>query len=100
MVKINEKLTKQVAQLNVEKNDLLKKIILLEGDLTKSKKIKGGRSGELEHVKKNIRMLNSGSTKLDQILSSGKAIRDHKGLGYKRRKLRFEKCFCSGGASE
>ena len=50
VVKINERLTKQVAQINVEKNDLLNKNMLLKGNLTKSQKIKeelseGNRSG-------------------------------------------------------
>ena len=38
IVKVNEKLTKQIAQLNIEKNDQLKSIMLLEGDLVESKK--------------------------------------------------------------
>ena len=52
VVKINERLTKQNAQLNIEKNDKLKRIMLLEGDLAERKKIQGELSGELEHMKK------------------------------------------------
>ena len=83
VVKINERLRKEHAQLNIKKNDQLKRIMLLEGDLAKRKKIQGELSGELEHMKKQVRMRKSGSSKLDQILASGKATRDHVGLGYK-----------------
>ena len=34
-------------------------------------------------MKKTIKMLNSGSLKLDQILTVGKVAGDHMGLGYK-----------------
>ena len=34
-------------------------------------------------MKKTVRMLNLGSSKLDQILTVGKAAGDHEGLGYK-----------------
>ena len=83
MVKFNERLTKQVAQLNAENDDLLKRNMLLEGNVVESKKIQGDLSGELEHMKKQVRMLNSRSSKLDQIIASGKATGDHMGLGYK-----------------
>ena len=33
-------------------------------------------------MKKSVKMLNSGSSELDHILSLGKAARDHVGLGY------------------
>ena len=39
VVKFNERLTKQVAQLKTEKDDLLKRNMLLEGDLVEKKKI-------------------------------------------------------------
>ena len=34
-------------------------------------------------MKKTVKMLNSGSSKLDQILTVGKVAGDHMGLGYK-----------------
>ena len=61
----------------------MKKILLLKGNLAKSRKIQGDLGGELEHIKKSITMLNSGSSKLDQILTVGKTIGDHVGIGYK-----------------
>ena len=56
--------------------------MLLEGNLAESEKIQENLSGELEHMKKQVRMLNSGSSKLDQILTVGKAASDRVGLGY------------------
>ena len=82
IVKVNEKLTKQIAQLNIEKNDRLKNIMLLEGNLIESRKIQGDPNGELEHMKKSIWMLNS-SSKLDKILTVRKAAGAHVGLSYK-----------------
>ena len=61
----------------------MKKILLLKGNLAKSRKIQGDLGGGLEHIKKSITMLNSGSSKLDQILTVGKTIGDHVGIGYK-----------------
>ena len=60
----------------------MKKILLLKGNLAKSRKIQGDLGGGLEHIKKSITMLNSGSSKLDQILTVGKAASDRVGLGY------------------
>ena len=37
---------------------------------------------ELEKLKKLVKMLNSCSSKLDQILSAGRIEKDHFGLGY------------------
>ena len=76
VVKLNEKLSR-------EKEDQAKRIKALEGELVESQKIQGDLSGELEHMKKTVKMLNSGSSKLDQILTVGKVAGDHMGLGYK-----------------
>ncbi|PON99332.1 hypothetical protein TorRG33x02_048750 [Trema orientale] len=40
-------------------------------------------SAELERTQKSLKMLNSGTSKLDHILSVGKTSSDHKGLGFK-----------------
>ena len=52
-------------------------------NLAESEKIQGELSEEVEHMKKQLIMLNSGSSKLNQILTSGKATGDHMRLGYK-----------------
>ena len=75
VAKLNEKLLR-------EKEDQAKKIKALEGELSESKKIQGDLNGEREHMKKTVRMLNSGSSKLDQILVIGKTAGNHMGLGH------------------
>ena len=89
VTKLNEKLLR-------EKEDQAKKMKALEGELaeskktqddlndelTESKRIQGDLSGELEHLKKTVKMLNSSSTNLDQILTTGKNAGNHMGLGY------------------
>ncbi|EXB90374.1 hypothetical protein L484_004877 [Morus notabilis] len=37
---------------------------------------------ELEHAQKTLKMMNSGTSKLDHILTMGKANGDHYGLGF------------------
>ena len=54
---VNEKLNQQVILLNMEKDDHLKKIDILEGELAGSKKSQGDLNGELEQMKKLVRML-------------------------------------------
>ena len=49
IVKVNEKLTKQIVQLNIEKNDHLK-IGTLGRELIKSRKIQCDLNGELEQM--------------------------------------------------
>ena len=50
--------------------------------MQKTKKIQANRNVELEQMKKFVRMLNSGSSKLDQILTVRKLVGDRVGLGY------------------
>ena len=40
---------------------------------------------ELEGMKKSVKMLNSGSSKLDEILNAGRADKTHVGLGYTKK---------------
>ena len=60
-----------------------KRLKLLKANLQKSKKIQGDFSGELEHIKKTVRMLDSGSSKLDQIHMAMKIAGNQISLGYK-----------------
>ena len=60
--------------MSKEKNELLEKV--------RSLKIKLAKNVKLNQMKKSVKMLNSGSSKLDHILSLGKAIGDHAGLVY------------------
>ena len=100
MVKFNERLTKQVAQLSAEKNDILTKNMLLESYLDESAKIQGNLRGELKHMKKQVRMLNSTSSKCDQILTVGKAVRDRVGLGYTSASSRLKTMFVQASRAE
>ena len=75
---LNQKLINQNTQLSKKKNELLEKVQSLETKLAKSK----GIQVELNQMKKSVKMLNFGSSKLHQILSLEKAIGDHVRLGY------------------
>ena len=58
--------------------ELLEKVRSLETKLAKDDDVQV----ELNQMKKLVEMLNSGSSKLDHILSLGKVVGDHAGLGY------------------
>ena len=75
---MNQKLIKQNTHVNKEKNELLEKVRSLETKLAKDDDIQV----ELNQMKKSIKMFNSRSSKLYHILSLGKAVGDHAGLGY------------------
>ena len=82
VVDANKRLTTQVGQLKELNEEHLKKIAVLENDLTESKKTEVVLNAELERLKKTVKMLNSGTTKLDHILTIGKSSGDYAGLGY------------------
>ena len=42
---------------------------------------------DVEHIKKTMRVMNSGTTTLDQILLMGRTTKDHKGLGFTEERL-------------
>ena len=67
---------KHISQLCREKNWLIKQVNVLKNEKEES-------LNELEHIKKTIRMMNYGTTTLDQILFMGKITKDHEGLGFK-----------------
>ena len=60
-----------------EKVQVLKRFVVEKGDGIKD------ISTELERPQKNLKMLNSGSEQLDQILSKSKFIGNQEGLGFK-----------------
>ena len=61
----NRGLLKQISQLCREKNELVKQVNVLKNEREES-------LNELEHIKKTMRMMNSSTTTLDQILLMGK----------------------------
>ena len=82
VVSINKKLHGHVSKVRKEKNELLKITLSLAVDLGKSKKTKVSSNVELELLKKYVKMLNSGTSKLDHILTIEKFSGDHFDLGY------------------
>ncbi|XP_024028691.1 uncharacterized protein LOC112093781 [Morus notabilis] len=79
---MNKSLREQVGEL-VKENDVLKRVAVNnEFQATKNEKKLQDTRAELESTQKNLKMMNSGTTKLDHILSIGKASCDRHGLGY------------------
>ena len=66
----------------LKKNNLLKTISDLELKLKESKTSFATLTVELESMKRSIKMLNSGSSKLDEILNAGRTDKIHVGVGY------------------
>ena len=54
----------------------------LESKLKESQDSVVTLNAELEKLKKSVKMLNSGSSKLDEILFAGRTEKYHFGLGY------------------
>ena len=82
LTKCYEKISAQNQQLNNEKNNLLKHNSELESKLKESQSSVTTLNAELEKIKRSVKMLNSGSSKLDEILSAGRTEKEHFGLGY------------------
>ena len=82
LTKICEKMSVQIKQSNVEKNELQKINSDLESKLKESQDSVTTLTAELESMKKSVKMLNSGSSKLDEILNAGRTDKTHVGLGY------------------
>ena len=72
----NKGLLKHIYQLCREKTELIKQVNALNNKKEES-------LNELEHIKKTIQMMNSGTMALDWIMLMGKAIKDHKSLELK-----------------
>ena len=82
LTKICEKMSVQIKQSNVEKNELQKINSDLESKLKESQDSVATLTAELESMKKSVKMLNSNSSKLDEILNTGRTDKTHVGLGY------------------
>ena len=57
-------------------------------------------NAKLENLKKSIKMLNSGSSKLDEILAAGRSDKDRFGLGYTRQTGSGQAIFVKATSSE
>ncbi|KAH6779529.1 hypothetical protein C2S52_010766 [Perilla frutescens var. hirtella] len=82
VVKANEGLMKENGDLIKERDSLSMRLSELQNDLQQSRNNTHSQNGELLHLKKLVKMMNSGSSQLDDILSKGKNLQDHTGLGY------------------
>ena len=93
--KVNISLEEQVKSLNKEKGELQAIVTKHESEAAKNKRDLAGTRLELERTQRNLRLLNSGTTKLDHLLSQQRTSSDHTGLGYmgesSGRKLAFVK---------
>ena len=69
MAKAHERLTGQIAKSNIEKNNMQKTISDIEIKLKESETTVTTLTAELESMKKSVKMLSSGSSKLDEILA-------------------------------
>ncbi|KAH6778082.1 hypothetical protein C2S51_009394 [Perilla frutescens var. frutescens] len=76
------RLIKENADLLKESDDLSTHLKKLQNDLLQSRNNTHSQTGELQHLKKLVKMMNSGSSELDEIISKGNSPQDHSGLGY------------------
>lgn len=79
--KIGEKHKRIIAQLQVEKENLLSIISSLKDEVTIF-------NSKLENMTKSVRMLNNGSDMLDEILQVGKGAGNLKGIGFDYQSLK------------
>lgn len=84
VVSLNQRLYEKIATASKEKDELLASVASLNEELKSERSQQDKFLSEITLLKKNIRMLNSGTSKLDEILCIGKTSGDHHGLGYQR----------------
>ena len=89
----------QIKQSNIEKSNLQKINLDLESKLKESQDSVATLKGELEKLKKSVKMLNSGSSKLDEILAAGRTEKEHFGLGYTGQTESVKTVFVKGTSS-
>lgn len=92
MCKLNKSLEDRVGELLREKEVLKRTAINFEFQVAEKEKLQELKA-EIEHTQKTIKTMNSNSSKLDHILSMGKASSDHHGLGYTREFSTFKTVF-------
>ena len=71
----------------------------MESKLKESQRSVSTLNAELEKIKKLVKILNSGSSKLDEILSAGRTEKDHFGLGYTGQTRSGQTVFVKGSPS-
>ena len=79
---VNKSLKDKIFEL-ADENEELKGVVFNLKSIVKEKDEKVHEiTTELESIKKNLRILNFGSTKLDQILNMGQSMSNQNGLSY------------------
>ena len=99
LTKICEKISAQTQQSNIEKNNLQKLNSELESKLKESQDNVATLKAELEKLKKSVKMLNYGSSTLDEILSAGRIEKEHFCLRYTGQTGSGQTVFVKGSAS-
>ncbi|KAH6812021.1 hypothetical protein C2S51_025783 [Perilla frutescens var. frutescens] len=97
VVKVNENLLKENSNLLKERDNLSTRLNELQNELLESRNNTNAQTGKLQHLKKLVKMMNSGSSQLDEILSKEKSPRDHTGLGFNGSET-YDR-FCQGQTS-
>ncbi|KAH6797199.1 hypothetical protein C2S52_021753 [Perilla frutescens var. hirtella] len=97
VVKVNEDLLKENSNLLKERDNLSTHLNEVQNELLQSRNSTQALNGELQHLKKLVKMMNYGSSQLDEILSKGKSPQDHSGLGYNG--AHTYDVFCQGQSS-
>ena len=82
-IKINEDLQGQIHQLSLDKGTLKKEVATLKREILKNSMAQS----EVEHLKKIVIMMNSGTTSLDHILCMRTTSKAREGIGYQRGSL-------------
>ena len=80
--KLNKALEDRVNELLREKEEMKRAMINLELQIDEKEKKQVELKAELVHTQKTLKMMSSGTSKLEHILSMGKASGDHHGLRY------------------
>ena len=100
VTKAYERLTGQIVQSNIEKNNLQKTNSDLEVKLNESETSVTTLTAKLESMKKLVKMLNSDSSKLDEILTVERTDKTHFGLGYTGKSTYGTTVFVKGSTSD
>ncbi|XP_010548881.1 PREDICTED: uncharacterized protein LOC104820212 [Tarenaya hassleriana] len=87
---INMRLVKEKKELELQLKEAKTEIVLKEEEITHLKR-------QLQETKKNVRMLGSGTEKLDYLLGVGRHDPRHTGLGYVGEQSKNQGKFVSGG---
>lgn len=86
IINVNQDLIERVDELTVERDVLKNRNLELQLELDQARGITSETSGELLHLKKFVRMMNSGTLQLDEIIKSGRAAGDISGIGFNKLK--------------